>query len=280
MTQLDYYDDSSQYGNYQFVKLDELINNYLMSRDTDDFTSTTDRYKILYQAKRGVRELYYDVLNQVKAIELDLSPTLNVVLPPDFVNFVRISWVGDDGQLHPLAMDNRMTVAQVYLQDNNFELLFDNEGNVLEGSKRKNLVADREDESLVCYNVCHDTFLPNKNTSNVYTNGKFKIDNSTGTIQFGSDAEGKAIVLEYISDGLYSDTSSDDGIKIHKFAESALLDFIYYELVKNRRNVPANEKMRARKEFYNSKRIAKRRIHTLNIADIKQVFKGDTKWIK
>lgn len=273
MTDLEYYDDSTQFGNYQYVSLESLINDYLMSRDDDDFTATSPRYKILYQAKRGIRELYYDVLRNVKAIELDLSPTLNVILPPDFVNHVRISWVGTDGKLHPMAMDNRMTVAQVYLQSNDYNLLFDNEGNVLEGSSRKNITQDLTNE----YEIHYDGFIPNKNMANVFTNGKFRIDANAGVIQFGSDAEYKSIVLEYISDGLYGD---DQNIKIHKFAEAALLSFIHYELIKNRRNVPANEKARARKEYFNNRRITKRRINSLNLSEILQVFKGDSKWVK
>jgi len=286
MTSFDYYNDSTKYGNYQYVELEELINNYMMSRDADDYTSTVPRYKIIYQAKRGLRELYYDVLKDVKAIELDLSPTLNVILPPDYVNYVRISWVGDDGQLHPMAMDNNMSIAKVYLQDNNFNLLFDNEGNVLEADEGNPIEAEvnTDDSDFIrqSYHVCYDGFEPNKDTSKVFNNGKFQINQSSGLIQFGSNAEGKSIVLEYISDGLYTENESnpDKGIKIHKFAESALLDYIYYQLIKNRRNVPSNEKYRAKKEFFNNRRIAKRRINSLKISDVLQVFKGDSKWVK
>jgi len=288
MSSFDYYNDPTQHGNYQYVTLNDLINDYMMSRDADDFTSTVPRYKVLYQAKRGLRELYYDVLREVRAIELDLSPMLTVVLPPDFVNYVRISWVGEDGQLHPMAMDNRMSIAQVYLQDNNYNLLFDDEGCVLQddGLPAGASPVDDSDSTIgsncSCYSVCYDGFLPNKDNSTVFTNGKFRLDPSAGLIQFGSDAKGKSIVLEYISDGLFTgcEGQPEAQIRVHKFAESALLDFIFYQLVKNRRNVPANEKHRARKEYYNSRRIAKRRINTLRFSDIKQVFKGDSKWIK
>lgn len=282
MSDFDYYNDPSQFGNYQYVTLEQLINDYMMSRDADDYTSTVPRYKVLYQAKRGLRELYYDVLKEVKAIELDLSPTLNITLPPDFVNYVRISWVGEDGQLHPMAMDNKMSIAKVYLQDNNFNLLFDNEGNVLEAGETPNVNVEGNNLSQTCYNICYDGFAPNKDNSNTFTNGKFRIDTSSGIIQFGSDAVGKTIVLEYISDGLYTENESqpDQGIKIHKFAESTLLDFIFYQLIKNRRNVSANEKHRARKEFYNSRRITKRRINSLKLSEILQIFKGDSKWVK
>lgn len=288
MSSFDYYNDPSQFGNYQYVTLNDLINGYMMGRDADDYTSTVPRYKVLYQAKRGLRELYYDVLREVRAIELDLSPMLTVVLPPDFVNYVRISWVGENGVLHPMAMDNRMSIAQVYLQDNNFDLLFDADGCVLQDDVLPAGASDNMDDvnssnsNCSCYSVCYDGFTPNKDNSNVFSNGKFRLDTSSGLIQFGSDAKGKSIVIEYISDGLFTgcEGQPEAQIRVHKFAESSLLDFIFYQLIKNRRNVPANEKHRARKEYYNSRRIAKRRINALRFSDIKQVFKGDSKWIK
>lgn len=278
MSSLDYYNDSSKYGNYQYSSLESIVNDYMMSKEPDDFTSLSKRSKVIYQAKRGIRELYYDVTKEIKAIELDLSPTLDIVLPEDYVNYVRISWVGEDGHLRPMAVDGRMSVANLYLQDNNFNLLFDNQGNILEASKRKHNVGDVDNHiQETCYSFYYDSYVPNKDNSKVYSNGKFVIDNSSGLIRFNSDASEKSIVLEYISDGMYP---NDEDIKIHKFAESALLDFIYYQLIKNRRNVPQSEKIRARKEYYNNRRIAKRRINVIKISDILQLFKGDSKVVK
>lgn len=276
MSDLEYYEDSSKHGNYQFVTLDQLVNDYMMSLDPDNYTSVVPRYQVVYQIKRGLRELYYDVLKEIKAVELELSPTLNIILPPDYVNMVRISWLDEEGYLHPMAVDNNISTAVSYLQDNNFNLLFDNEGNVLEGK------IEHKPEKIKNYNFCYTEYTPNKDNSKVYSNGKFKIDTSSGIIQFGSDAQGKSIVLEYISDGLYSNNESnpDENIKIHKFAESTILDYVHYQLIKNRRNVPYNEKIRARKEYFNSRRITKRRIKSLSISDILQVFKGDSKVIK
>lgn len=286
----DYYANEELWGDYQYITMEDVINNYMMARDADDFTSLTPRFKVLYQARRGLRELYYDVLREIRAIELDLSPTLNVILPPDFVNYVRISWVDDQGQLHPMAVDNNMPIAQEYLQDNEYNLLFDGDGCVLQGSDGLAPLPDPNNPSIASegynsncstYTICNN-FQPNRDMSNHFPNGRYRIDKSNGIIQFGSDAVDKSIVLEYISDGLYTgcEGQPEAQIRVHKFAESALLDFIYYQLVKNRRTVPANEKMRARKEFYNSRRIAKRRINTIRKSEVLQAFKGQSKWIK
>ena len=93
---------------------------------------------------------------------------------------------------------------------------------------------------------------------------------------------GRNIVLEYISDGLFTGCEGrpEEDIRIHKFAEAAILDYIFYELLKNRRNVPQNEKARSRKEYFNSRKNAKQRINSLRKDELLQVFKGASRWIK
>ena len=280
MASIDYYEDQDLHGNYQYVTLEEVINNYLMSRDMDDYSAMTPRYKILYHAQRGIRELYYDVVREIRAISMELSPALTITLPPDFVSHVRISWVDDNGQLHPMAIDNRINIAQEYLQDHDFSLLFDNEGCVLEGDTSD---PESSDSSQIReYSFCSNGYQPNRNMSNYFPNGKFKIDKNAGVIYFGSDAEEKNIVLEYISDGLFTGCEGrpEEEIRVHKFAETALLDYIHHSLIKNRRNVPYNEKIRSRKEYWNSRRLAKMRINPLRKEDLLQLFSGQSKQIK
>lgn len=284
MTTQEYYEGDTL-GSYQYTTLESVINDYLMSRGTDDFTSDTPRSQVLYQAMSGLRELYFDVLQEISGISRDLSPSLQIELPPDYINYVRISYVDGEGMLHVMAMDNRINIAVDYLQDSDYKLLFDDSGCVLKGtggSQKPISGAEVSPEAGYSYTFCDSSFKPNKDMSTVYSNGKYRIDKAAGIIQFGSGVEGRTIVLEYLSDGLYAgcDGKSEGEIRVNKFAQTALLDGIYYQLIKNRRNVPANEKQRARKEYYNSKRIAKARINTLRKDELMQYFKASTKWIK
>jgi hypothetical protein len=63
-------------------------------------------------------------------------------------------------------------------------------------------------------------------------------------------------------------------------AESTLMDFVYYELIKGNVHVPMNEKIRARKEYYGSKKRAKRRINTVRKDDLLKAMKSVNKWVK
>jgi hypothetical protein len=286
MAAIDYYNDEAQWGNYQYVNLDEVINTYIASRTPDDYTITIPRFQILLQARRGMRELYYDVVREIRAIELEISPSLMITLPPDYVNFVRISYVDANGKLHPMAVDKSMNIAQAYLQDDQFNLLFDNTGCVLIGDGvREPVNPDTEEvttNDFTEYYFSDSAFTPNYNLSKNFDNGKYRIDKARGVIEFGSSVVGKNIVLEYISDGLFTGCEGrpEADIRVHKFAEEALMSYIYLELVKRNRNVPSYEKQRAEKDFNKNKRKAKRRINTINYDELMQIFKGQTKWIK
>ena len=288
----DYYENEESHGNYQYVTLEDIVNNFVMSGDQDDYTANSDPYKVMFQGRRAFRELYFDAMQEIKGIRLELSPQLKVVLPPNFVNFVRISWIDDNGLLHPMAENTSMDISKEYLQDNNYDLLFDSEGCVLEGTQNEislnpvtgeASIPDSNTISAESYHFqfcANGHFQPNKNLSDSYPNGFYRIDKNNGLIHFGSDAFGKEIVLEYISDGLYTGCEGREDLRIHKFAETAVYDWIYWKLIERRRNVPANEKMRARKEWFNSRRITKRRVTTLRASELRQTFKGSSKWIK
>lgn len=292
---IDYFEDPSQWGQYQYVTLEQVINDFLMSMDEDNYLVNIPRHKLLYHGLRGVRELTFDVLQEIRAIELDLGPSLTVTVPPDFVNYVRISQVDENGMLHPMAMDRNMSTASAYLQDNDYEILFDSNGCPLIGTGRRDTshldngndnqgqVASEGISQFYFYGGSCSTYNPNTNFSNVFLEGKYRLDRQNGVIEFGSDVFGRSIVLEYISDGLYvsnCEGTTEANIKVHKFAEDALFNYMFYACVRNNRNVPQSEKMRARKEWYNSRRIAKRRIATLRKSEMIQDTKGSSVNIK
>jgi len=280
-----YYDDLDAHGNWQYVTLKEAVNNFMFSQDDDSYVGNANRNRVVYQAKRGIQELYFDAVNEIIAIEFELDPSLIIAIPHDYVSYVRISWVDLQGRLHPLAIDKSHNLAQAYLQDDTYEYLYDNLGNILEGTHiqdtvENNPVVDFNTDGIESYvsPYYHSSPPFNTNRSKIFKNGSFKIDKNRGMIQFSSEVDGKIIVLEYLSDGLFQRTDTE--IRIHKFAEAALYSYIYHQLVDKKRNVPEREKIRAERHWFNDKRIAKRRITGINYEDVRQVLKSQTRWIK
>jgi hypothetical protein len=248
-----------------------------MSGQDDDFTSNVPRYKVLFQARRAFRELYFDAMREVKGVAIELSPQLTIPLPQDFVDYARISWLDAKGVLHPMAKNNKMSIAKEYLQGSDYQLLFDDGGNLIQSSDT-NIAKYGEVGTLPSSNS--GVFNPNKNLSEAFENGSYMVDKSEGLIKFGSEVYGKVVVLEYISDGLFTDSSGGSDLKIHQFAESAVYDFIYWKLVERRIHVPANEKARARKEWFGSRRKTKKKMNPIKADELRQVFKGASQWVK
>ena len=88
--------EDANWGSYQYVTLQDIVNNFLlMYSGNHSLVNNEERYKILFHAKRAIQELNYDSLKEIKILELDVCDTLRFVLPPDYVNWVRISLYKD-----------------------------------------------------------------------------------------------------------------------------------------------------------------------------------------
>ena len=91
-------------------------------------------------------------------------------------------------------------------------------------------------------------------------NGYYRENLDERTIEFSGS--GTKVVLEYISDGS-SDLEGKE-IKIHSFAQEALKSYIYWRSIYRKRAINMNEKMIAKKEYYNQKRLARARMQSFN----------------
>ena len=90
--------------------------------------------RVLFHAKRGIQELNYDAMKEIKVLQLDITQQLRFVLPQDYVNWVRISQFKNGGYLKPLTENIQTNWSSAYLQDNQSNVLFDQDGNVLQTS--------------------------------------------------------------------------------------------------------------------------------------------------
>ena len=119
------------WGSYQYVSLNDIVNNFmLMYQGNHELINNLNRYQVLFHAKRGIQELNYDAMKEVKVLQMDLDDNLRFILPSDYVNWVRISQYLN-GVLYPLTENIQAGWASTYLQDNNAKIIYDQDGNVL-----------------------------------------------------------------------------------------------------------------------------------------------------
>ena len=82
-----YYDSSSlqSYGGYQFISLDEIINQFIIAYVGENkLISKISKVDVSFHAQRALQELSFDTLKSVKSIEVEVPPSLSVVLPHNF----------------------------------------------------------------------------------------------------------------------------------------------------------------------------------------------------
>lgn len=288
---LEYYSDEEFHGEYQYVTLKDIINTFMVRYvgDNEEINNIA-RHRVIFEAKRGLKELNYDALKEVKAIELDLNENLEITMPHDYVNYARVSWVDELGNLRPIIESKDTGIVSAYLQDNNFEILFDSEGFPLKGTSETFLGQQKEPTEDVNFYKFRDNgseYSPHSlreqakyslDTSRANFNGEFYIDKNNGKMRFSSDLPVKTIVLEYISDGLESEDPSK--VRIHKFAERALYAFIKYEILNNRLDSTEYRIRRAKQDYLRERQNASIRLSNLKPHQFIQRIKGRRKWLK
>ena len=114
-------------------------------------------------------------------------------------------------------------------------------------------------------------------TETLNSNPTYYINDRNGVIDLDPILIGEVINLKYISDGLSSDLSE---IKVHKFAEQAIYEYIYFEMIARNSRIPANEKERAKRRMVAKHRQAKLRLMGLSPRDLIQTLRAQAKWIK
>ena len=90
-------------GNYQFVTLETIINQFLISYvGRDKIIPRVNRLDVQYHAMRGLQEFSYDTLRSYRGFEFSLPNSLSMILPQDFVAYTQVSWSDSNGTKHPI----------------------------------------------------------------------------------------------------------------------------------------------------------------------------------
>ena len=289
------------YGSYQYIKLNDIVSNFLVGYvGQNKLLPDAKKTDIIFHAKRALQEFSYDTLKSIKSSELSVPASLTLVLPQDYVNYVKCSWVDPLGVLHPIYPTNNLTTSpwNTQLQDSTGIPTQDGFGN------------DVETESITQerWHTARDQFINGTFNTGDFTNdmwaynwnyygtwmhgslgqrygldpqlsqanGWFNLNEREGKISFSSNLVNTLIIFEYVSDGLASDMDT----KVPKLAEEAMYASIIHALISTRINQPEYVVRRLQKEKSAKLRNAKIRLSNIKLDEIVQVMRGKSKWIK
>lgn len=296
-----YYATGGDHGNYRYIPLNEIIDSfnatYVGKGKLCEEVSNND---VTFHAIRALQELSYDTFKCTKDWEVVIPSTLVLVMPLDYVNYVKLSWSDSDGIeriIYPTSKtSNPLNVATV-----DDPLVQDWGGWDTDGADT-DLVGSESSDTNANYNAQAVNELDGISADalddeierlvggrygidpqHAQSNGSFFIDESAGKFHFSSNISGKTLVLKYISDGVTS--TSNGGIDltaslVPKLAEEAIYKWMLYGILLAKKDTPGGLLGQLKKERWAETRKAKLRLSNLKLEELTQVLRGSSKHIK
>jgi len=281
-TQHAYY-GGSDFGTYQFTSLEDIINQFIIAYVGEDkIIPKVKRTDVAFHAQRALQELSFDTFKSTKSQEIEVPASLQMVLPQDYVNYVKLTWSDSAGIEHVLypaiKTSNPLDITAGSVGD------YATDGTNLTTDDSSSTWENYEDHTSTTTTDDYedDRYWPNEggrygiDPKHAQVNGSFYIDELNGKIHFSSGINGKTVILKYISDSLGTDAE----MQVHKFAEEAMYKCIAYAIMSTRANVPEYIVRRFQKDKFAATRTAKLRLSNLKLEELTQILRGKSKQIK
>lgn len=273
-----------------YLPLRQIIDDFLITNDSEDYTSNVSDVTVRNLALRGIREFGFDVTTRVKSLKLSIdTSTDTVVLPTDFVDVIKVGVVDGDGIIRVMRHNKNINFSQKIDSDDATSTDVDAEGFVnaitsetppLMIQQNADLIPNKADDKTATTGAdsgTSDSLREDIFRNYLYQNtigslyglgggvgvGEYRVNLDQFRLEISTNSSVTQIVMEYISDEARSTNPL-----IHVYAEEALRSYIYYKVCERKRNVPAAEKARARAEYYNERRKARARMNSVSKDDI------------
>lgn len=236
---------------YSYIPLDQVINDYIIAMQEDDYASNVADYQIRQYALRGIREFGMDISANIKSVLLDVNEQYGYVeIPCDLLALTKIGQIGSDGLVYVFAENKNMNLLENYPAESvpDYLLGFD---------------------SYVFRN-----FLFEGTAGRLYGMGggqgagEYRVNWAENRIEVSMLSATTQVLIEYISDEAKCENPS-----VPTAAEEALRAYIYYKTLERKASVPMGEKQRARAEYYNQLRLANSRMKSFSKNDALQIIR-------
>jgi len=283
-TQKSYYEGSS-FGTYQFTSLQHIINQFIIAYVGEGkIISKVSRNDVAFHAQRALQELSFDTFKSTKAQEIEIPATLQMVLPQDYVNYVKLTWKDGSGVEHPLypAIKTSNPTAITQNADGVYQFTGDDLTTTDSDTWTSYNSATPSENQKDDFNYDSDTYDLNigqrygLEPQHSQVNGSFYIDENKGKIHFSSNISAKTVTLKYISDSLGTDAE----MQVHKFAEEAMYKCIAYAILCTKANIQEYIVRRFKQQKFAAVRTAKLRLSNLKLEELTQILRGKSKQIK
>lgn len=304
----DYYDingvnDDGVYGNYRYIPLSEIIDSFNATYlGQGKILENAIGHDVAFHAIRGVQELSYDTIRCTKDLEVEIPPTLVLVMPLDYVNYVKLSWSdgnGVDRIIYPTSKtSNAFNPTQAIENwggfatggsDTDLTQAADSDGNYNSTTSENYSGQTTADIGSTDADAVDDEYGQlvggryGLEPQHAQANGSFYVDETRGKFHFSSNISGKTVVLRYISDGISSTSSGGVSLGttlVPKLAEEAIYKHMLYGILLSMKDSPAGLLAQIKKEKFAETRKAKLRLSNIKLEELTQILRGASKHIK
>ena len=186
-TQNKYY-EGNNFGSYQFTSLKDIINQFLIVYVGEEkIISKAHRTDVAFHAQRALAELSFDTFKSIKSQEIELPPSLTMILPHDYVNYTKVSFSDDSGIKHPLYPTKDTSNPFSIKQDDDGSYFFGNEDERLSNFDfNQDLTEGSWVTSTPANSSAWDGIRVNDaNTKNYFTYVKDTLSVTSGELTFG-----------------------------------------------------------------------------------------------
>ena len=271
------------------VKLSQVIRDFKLTQSEDDHGANVTDYALRNMGLRGMREIGFDASRKIKSLRRTIQTTTNtIILPEDFVDLTKVGIVDADGFVRVLGENKNINYSQKIsapaADTDSAAGPLNIDANVIDNREddKGSTTGSEADSGDLDYYVFQN-YLYQGGMGRMYgvggghLRGYYRLNLDQNRIEIDTESNISEVVLEYVAD----EARSTNPV-IHVYAEEALRCFIYYKLCERKSTVPANEKMRARAEYYNERRKAKARLGNFTkgeaLKTIRKNFKQSPKY--
>jgi hypothetical protein len=121
------------FGGYRHTSLADVVSNFMVGYVGEDkIINYTNKSDVLFHARRGLQEFSFDVLKTVKSQEVELGPSLSIPMPQDYVSYVKICYIDENGIkkiIYPTTLTTNPTESPA--QDTDYGYIFNSDGKLL-----------------------------------------------------------------------------------------------------------------------------------------------------
>jgi len=296
-----YYGSGGDHGNYRYIPLSEIIDSFNATYvGKGKLCEEVTNNDVTFHAIRALQELSYDTFRCTKDWEVVIPSTLVLVMPLDYVNYVKLSWSDSDGIeriIYPTSKtsnpNNVDTDATADVQswggwttDAENDDLDSSESSDTNANYNAQAVNELDGISAEALDGEIEKLIGGRygiDPQYAQSNGSFFIDESAGKFHFSSNISGKTVILKYISDGVTSTNSGGIDLTtslVPKLAEEAMYKWILYGVLLARKDTPGGLLGQLKRERFAETRKAKLRLSNIKIEELTQILRGSSKIIK